>query len=505
MMISDQKSTGASRTHRKLPVIPASANRRQKMCSQSYRYAVNWFNKNCNTIDVALELLDMHPNLLNHSVCSKLKHFVNHARNGNNDVRVDIDTDNESRKQRDINLPEILVSQVQDVNSRFCVSHSELAETKTTHLEVCGDVQSEKWQRLVVDLCCKYSVSCVSPDSDVIQQRSDDYVFVFLLDSTSYNSDICRKALRQAYISSKPVLYVRDMEFEMLDNHFICHQSCCSVGEAVNTLRMDSYHRESDLKSVTSYNLSLPSRSSPRSSFSSRSNFGSTRSMSRSTDSGLGRSGCSSRNSFSPNKSPKLLDVADCRIEMDMNTNRPALTDDDHLNISKIIHAEYGMALTYHLLYHDTCTRRIQTVVSSKISQDAHDSSKLLSTTSVPMPRSQSAGSTLYDTSSTNRTSTFVDTSDYRPKPTFEFSRRRRSIAFVDDTVHVRRPSISTETVFLLSDPMSGDDPVIVHWPKDSSQQSISSSPSIDSFGFQEVDLSKRVNELDLFTDSEHD
>lgn len=491
----DERARSASR-HRKLPMIPSTSTR-QRMYTPTYKYAINWLNKHKDTLDLALDLLEIHPSLINDESCNKLRQFIQ-RQSGSNEVKLDIDQNLELKTA--VPLPEILVSHVQD---ELLVKQKPVSSGRGK-ICVCGDVEAEKWQRLLVRLCCKYTVTCSPVDSNQSEDHADCEVFLFLLDSKSFASDCCHQALRQAYSANLAVVFVRDMEFELYGTNGMTSQKFCSLNESADMINFESYLKAQDLSSLSCLRATSPTsylRKTVNFHGSAR-NLSSVRTISRSTDSGIGGSGCSSRNSFSSSKSPNLLDIDESRFPFGTDNQRTIMTDDDRIKISKIINAEYGMAVTYHSLYHDTCEQRITAVIDSRLPPRNQVLSDIPPT---PSAVSSNTDLTIPSLSSSLSRTTVSSEQFVQPQHKVEFGRRRRSVTFLDDKSKLRRGSIPTETVFLLSDPLAEDSPVIVHWPKDYSKQSISNSSSIDSFGFQEVDLSKQVNELDLFTDSEYE
>lgn len=456
------------------------------MYTPTYRYAINWLNKNKDTIDLAVDLLNIHPSLINQDSCIKLRHFMARSKNSNMDVKLEIDP-----AQNEVSgsaLPEILVSEVPDQTLNKV--------SKTPRLCVCGDIEADKWHRLLVSLCCKYSVTCVPTDIDCRRFQAEADLFVFLLDSKSSACDKSNQTLRQAYLSNTAVVFVRDMEFDLYDMQCVTPTKLCNLREASDLLKLESLLKGNDVSPVPSLTPS-PTKYIHKSLglFGSGRNLYSCSSLSRSIDSGIGRSACSSRTSFSPTKTANLLNVDDSHMS-ESDFQKTAMTDDERINISKLMNSQCGSSsLSYHHLYHDTCIDRINTVIEQKLlaNRGAVNQSD----------RTSSSMSLSSNPESTVRVIGSATTPEPRDK--INWSKRRRSVTFVDEKPRLRRGSIPTETVFLLSDPLSEDSPVVVHWPKDFTKQSISNSSSIDSFGFQEVDLSKQVNELDLFTDSEYE
>ena len=470
------------------------------MYTPSYRHAANFLNKNKDNVDLTLDLIDLYPSLINQDSCTKLRRFIGGAKNSYNNTDVKVDIDNfQDQDNGTTALPEILVSQVTD---ELLGNNNKQYDLVTPRLCVCGDVEADKWHRLLVNLCCKYSVTCVPVDKDCSLGQTDVDLFVFLLDSKSFDCDKCRQTMRQAYISNTTVLFVRDMEFELFDIQCITPTKLCNYNEASEILGLNSIVKGSDANSMSSLSP-LPAKYAQRSHglMGSGRSLYSCGSLSRFTDSGLGRSGCSSRTSFSPSKSPSLIEVEESRILFEADMNRTTMTDDERIKISRIINSEYGSALTYHYLYHDTCVQRIHSVIANKIK----------STNNVNTKRTEQKPSSLSMKSKTGSPIDLSPSTSPEPKervtvpPKTDLAKRRRSVTFLDERALLRRGSVTSDTVYVITDPMSDGSPVIVHWPKDLMKEPISNSPSIESFGFQEVDLSKSVNELDLFEDSEYE
>ncbi|WAR20099.1 hypothetical protein MAR_037353, partial [Mya arenaria] len=123
----------ATRDARRLPSVPGKT-RGQRILVPTYRHAVNWFNKNRETLDLITGLLEVHPSLIYQEPCTKLRNFLSAVHtdtstrisdvfrhsdiNDQHQVNSSILNGSETQKSMSVsNVPEILVSKPEDENS----------------------------------------------------------------------------------------------------------------------------------------------------------------------------------------------------------------------------------------------------------------------------------------------------------------------------------------------------------------------------------------------------
>lgn len=471
------------RDTRRLPAIPTKG--RQRSSSQTLRFAVTWLQKNKDTLDTALAMLEAHPNLIHQECCGKINQFVtNFALRNTLKVYKD-DTDALMSQQRGqthknfspssstecsnskvpkLEVPEIYVSQPEDdENSSFPGTRP---ESRGIHkVCICGDVDSEKWYRLIVNLSCQFLVHCVAAESETRRRSNasedihDVATFVFLLDNKSFHSHVCRRALRNAVDSNVSVVFVRDMEFNM-DLHY----------EHTHRHSYNSYTHGPKDKTRSVPNMPLLSRDSTLSDLSVPKNREIHKLGGR-----VGSPGPKPRHD-----SPVPTFASDTFLHADVE-----------YDLDRFIHEGYGVALTYHALYHGACLHRIENVVADRCHGflSSHNHGNL------PFSTYTSSDSAFSDTYS----SPTPEPPREMTSPTLELDVRRTGRKSVDANSMDSIDSSASETLFLVSRPLEIVNPVVIRYPHETVQGDISSSPSIDSFGFQDIDLSKRVNEIDWF------
>ncbi|XP_052766047.1 uncharacterized protein LOC128213956 [Mya arenaria] len=488
----------ATRDARRLPSVPGKT-RGQRILVPTYRHAVNWFNKNRETLDLITGLLEVHPSLIYQEPCTKLRNFLSAVHtdtstrisdvfrhsdiNDQHQVNSSILNGSETQKSMSVsNVPEILVSKPEDENS----SLSDPCSTQRGDCQcvcICGDVDNEKWHRLVVNLTCRFQVRCHPAEVDThgveLGTGLDMHAvgtFVYLLDSKSFLNERCRDALRKAINLNIPLVFVRDMEFNMdhVRNEQTFQEREDFIDETLLNAGANSPLMFSRKSRINDLCIHRPIRYHHLSS--------------RSVDSG-----------FDP-QSPVPGKQSPVSGKQSPVSGKQPCSSYDHSNdddIDRLISDEFGLALTYHHLYHSSCINRIVNVIADK----RHNRDVIRPSSGLPFS-----------------TYTFTDPAIRCQRKSTSFSQmesehryegpeieRRGSRASVGSHSLDSIESTSSETMFIVSRPLDSQTPVVVRWPREveAGEAPISNSPSIDSFGFQDIDLSKSVNELDWFDESE--
>jgi hypothetical protein len=417
-------------------------------------------------------------------------------------------------------VPEILISHVGN--------DDEYGQTNTSkNVYVCGNLDNDMWHRLLVDLCREFSVRCISPSEypECNKWLSKTDVFVFLMDDVSVIEPAFKDQLRMALMLDLYIVYVRDLGFELkTGGKWDGIWKSESVKERSNPEQTDPNIKAEMLitQQVDPDIASLEEGGRRR------------KSVDEKEDMYLGS--VDSATIIHPSNISVIRDNLNSSTKSDYlssDTYRATLSADEcgkvypggEIDINEVIESEYGTSLVYHDLYHPKCLERIISsikshdpkVISGATSLTRSQHSLMSSTMSLGhRSRSVSCNELSHDGTRpylhTPALSMFSSVSNdsavgdmfhrMSPEPYAQEADKQlpveRSFSPNDNSLSSRQFSQS-ETIYIVS-PDSGNEKLrVFHWPEDVEKESIANSPSIDSLGFQDIDLSKRVNEIDLF------
>lgn len=474
--------------HRSLPTIP-QIYRKLTAFPATHRDAEDWLATIRPTIDRAVQIIERYPDLKKENSCEKLNEFgkrkASKGRNGENRSTIktkdktrtvaEVGDDNQIHKpQTDaedsgLSVPEILVSQADDDEFQF-------VGNQPRRVYVCGYVDNDLWHRLLVDLCKKYSIRCMAPTDypECNRWLSEADVFLFLMDDTSVKEYPYQDQLRMAVVLDLNIVYVRDLGFELKID-----QTSRKNPKKSETLRA---HSQNKVPLCTEF---------PSSSNLLHPNLPFERMSCLPLDSAeTGEEELLPRDlhgivSPPPNRHIKSPDVKGGKLQSHF---RP------EIDVAKITEKEYGTALVYHHLYHSRCLDRIISAINSQeVNLMGRSTSVTNSRHSLLTPFST------YSMYSGSSNDSAVGDMYHRmtPEPSDAEVVVELDQSFEENS---NQSELSlTETIYLVCPAVGDTKPKVFHWPEDVKKEIITNSPSIDSFGFQDIDLSKRINELDLF------
>ncbi|XP_053393280.1 uncharacterized protein LOC128555287 isoform X2 [Mercenaria mercenaria] len=389
-------------------------------------------------------------------------------------------------------VPEILISHVE--NDEDCIQWN-----KPIHVFVCGHVDNGLWHRMLVDLCREFSVRCTSPSDypECNRWLPKTDVFVFLIDEISARASPYKDQLRLAIMLDLNIVYVRDLGFEL------------TKGENGKPVSHGNLETENNVEHLNSES--------------------------------------NSNNLLHPNilgKSPVKLLLNSTVVSTETREEAPALhvnsfghihsVGEAHdtcgrreVDINKIIEIEYGTALVYHDLYHTKCIERIVSSINRNGSNLKSGATSLSHSRQSIMSEAMSLAHSRQ--SMTSEAVSLAHSRNSLNTPAFSIYSNVSNDSALGDMFHRMTPepnvpeagehllfersksldepsfpsglSSPTETIYLVAPNTSSEKPKVFHWPADV-EKDIVNSPSIDSFGFQDIDLSKRVNEIDLFEEN---
>ena len=177
------------------------------------------------------------------------------------------------------------------------------------------------------------------------------------------------------------------------------------------------------------------------------------------------------------------------------------------VSFSEFLSRGYDTAVLYHRLYHRECLDRIAAVLKDEVSATETDLSKvpdLGHTNQDTSDRKTEEVAIIKDGDGGTNTDSATSSKPEVTKETKQKKNNKKRISLESETsenqMH-RKLSSPIETFYVVySD--SKDGPELVHWPVPEHRE-VSGSPSLESFGFQDVDLSLKVN-IDLSSDDEN-
>ncbi|KAH3852734.1 uncharacterized protein LOC127874673 [Dreissena polymorpha] len=455
---SDTMSSSGGRENRPIPSLPTPKWLHPRPSRLSHRHAACWLRKHKATLDSLLNVLETYPSLLYQETCWNLRRFVESRQLVCRGYQAAKSPNRRMGAQTDTTLPKIFVSHA---------DNDVIDKNKTSTrlpIRICGDVDNDKWHRLIVNLSCKFSIIC-HPAGDINGACANEIdelkmgVFVFLLDSKSFASEECRKMLSKAIAANMSIVFVRDMEFE--------------INESENESDVFKYtEHENDLKETFTEEKTFPLVQSARSSRLRTSNLLSPVMVFSAEQQ---RRNVSTLPYVSPSGS---------RSQSYPGTPAPAsnwvASDPENIDIDQVLCEEYGLALTYHQMYHGACMNRIISVIESKFHMgresraSVHSQFSAYASSDSAFSESFQSPVISHDVERTGRA-------------------RPESVSSMD--------SCASDTVYLVAH--ANGEPVVMRVKDADSATALPDSPSIDSFGFQDVDLSKRINELDFYDESE--
>ena len=524
----------APRRQRKLPSLPHT--RRSQEFWPTFRGAIDWMHKNQYTIETALNLLEIYPKLIQHKSCDRLWDFVSKVaffdKRENTERNGKIEFKNEAKDKMVRETNEIPAISVTDDNKK--------GHEKIKFVYICGNVAEENWQSLVLGLSERFFVRCsnekkiVTADENLVWVTNVD-AFIFLMDNRTISDLFYLDQLETALAWKKQVTFVRDPSFELpdplptsvskisdlhsLNEIFPLELYSRRATSAKQDYKPNSYRQDARSLSVNQLDaenydyLSADFRqlkTSRPSTACSRLSFESTLSLNLPTipltstptrpfyRKSLSDSGASPRN-----------EVLSKRIDSETSPIPLSSTPVPSIPFSDFIAKGYDSAILYHPLYHTECLDRIDAVLREETFMNDFTwktSSTSASTISdkVMYKNEDSAIDDIelhfhHENSAIGETDANFGRKMELSKETKNINNEKR-VSLESEKLSDSGLSSPIETIYAIYSENKSE-PELVHWPVRHSN--VSGSPSVDSFGFQDVDLSKSVNQLDLTSDDE--
>ena len=437
----------------------------------TYRESETWLQRHQEILNKSVSLLEMHPKLIQLRCCDRLWDYiskvsvVSYEEDSTRFKGVSLNTIEESKRPGNLQIPEISVSDsdVQHVAEKPSVKK----------VYVCGIHADSKWHRLIIGLCLKFFVRCGGGASDRDDSNVLDEIDVvlFILNEQTVNKPEHVKLLTTALNSGKHVLFLRLEDYILPKNLPQAEYDIAEQPENLNTIQNDD---KISTGIMSGSQMTLVDDSRPSSNMS----------QGLRPDSGIGllsgrQSICSVDCKDPANKTEIPVDENLAPI-IDPSENSQLFTkassfqnlDNSTPDLSYVFRSGYKKAFVYNTDNHATFLEILKTNIEQY-------SNEHLNNIMVNSNTDQNLNTNTIET---------ADQTDVIE--TFNKSRPRRE---------------SVDTVFVIcsSDPTPGVEPRIVRYPKDLYKMNIPLSSSMESFGFQDVDLSKTLNDTDWFTPEE--
>ena len=501
-----------TRRQRKLPSMPHT--RRVQEFWPTFRGAVDWMQKHHETIETALNLLEIYPKLIQHRSCDRLWEFISkvayldkqEATNNNN--KVEKGKDSTSKMVKDSNIPSISVTGTKDDKPRGEDINS---------VYVCGDMDDEQCQSLVLGLLGRFSIRSSNEVSGKVPKGDLNTIinadtFVFVMNAKTVTDIYYLNRLETALAWKMAVTFVRDPSFVLPDTlpNAVINVPRTNYIDDINNVA-PTFSRASSAKERHIYNASrqetrpvstscidnyeqsvVDLRLSRPSSSVSKTGLVSSASLSLPTlpDISIQKPLFHKSDSHSmPNTAVKpQAHTAEHMLRLREADCAPQSLQ---LNLSDILTKGYAESILYSRLYHNECLERLITMITN-----GADLSE--STTFIKPPMINHSNKII------NSTNEFVGDAigaavhhlQDLPKEAKENLNEEKRMSLESERLSDNGLPDAVETIYLVYSENKAQ-PERVHWPIEE-HCTVTESPSIESIGFQDVDLSKNVNQIDL-------
>ena len=525
-------SERTTRRQRKLPSMPQS--RRVQEFWPTFRGAVDWMQKHQEIIETALNLLEIYPKLIQHKSCDRLWDFISKVAYFDKQEVTMLDhrsgklKESKRKMVTDNNIPSISVTETKDNKTQ---------KEEVSSVYVCGDSKDEKWQSLVLGLSGRFSVKSstekkVFTSEDDLKWVINTDSFIFLMDSKTVADMFYLDKLQTALAWKVSVIFVRDPSFvlpDVLPNSVLKllkakdaddtklwgpllmrassakayseHATSKHDIRPLSTSLIDSDYYEQSIVDFRQSKASLPLSTLSKSPFCNSGSLSlpvipdiptqkSFLKSSKSDSSGLSNAERSIKIQDSHHISTKPAENS-LKVE-DSDSASVGTSPLSSVTFSDILSKGYENAILYHHLYHNECLDRLTAVLVE--GSDLTEFTSLNSTNSNTNTPSEVLFK-LEDSSVDDVDAHFPNVQDMAKAAKQNLNKEKR-LSLESERLSDSGLSSPVETIYLIYSDNKGG-PELVHWPVREHRE-VSASPSIESLGFQDVDLSKNVNQIDL-------
>ena len=501
----------------------------------TFRGAVDWMQKHQDIVETALNLIEIYPKLIQHKSCDQVWEFISKAAFFQK-KEVSLRDNKTERKTGDI------AKMVKELHKIPSISVTESKGNANRHQDVyfCGNTADEKWQSLLIGLSQTFFVaSCKEKTLTTSETELETILsadsFIFVIEDKTIKESYYLDQLHTALTWRIPVTFVREPSFTIPDpmpeSIFKIPDRVCStkLGREADNTPTPSTNQENKSKhcrqearafsagvgkldadidtqyhiiTADSHTLKKPR---PLPAY-SQSSAGSSISLnlppiSLSSSSIPGSELRKSQSDSSFLSTAEHVNALSDPETIAIDTNLP---QDEVVSFPEFLARGYDTAVLYNRLYYRECLERIAAVLKDETQWTDIARNKfpdLVQTNREKgVYKTEKAVVDKAVDDDTDIDTAFGAKSDMT-KETKQNMNNKKRVSLESDRSSDRKLSSPIETFYVVySDSKEG--PEIVHWPIRGHEE-ISGSPSLESFGFQDIDLSLNVN-IDLSSSDEN-